>query len=263
MNISVSQYIQNYIRKIKSAFKSNRMTLLILIFYTIWEAARAAIPFEYYWNVCFFVDMISRALPYLIISSLFIETYFAENKVKCVYGYIIALIFSGAAAACGDLYFFSKAAVNEDLPVQIYEILPVKIQQIAGPRGTHMKYYAELFLRGILLILSVAIVYKSFKKTNLHFAEYVITVLHNTVKSMAVWFALGVCSSCIDSVIANCFLKAYYFEYDIQIYGRILVMNFFWMGPVGILVMGLYLGPAMILALKGVGFSAVRACSPR
>ena len=252
MNIPVSQYIQNYIRKIKSAFKSNRATLLILIFYTIWEAARTAIPSEYYWDVYFFVDIISRALPYLIISSLFIETYFAENKVKCVCGYIIALIFSGASAACGDLYLFSKAAVNKDLPVQIYEILPVNIQQIAGPSGTHMKYYAELILCGILLILSVAIVYKSFKKTKLHFAEYVITVLRNAVKSMAVWFVLGVCSSCIDSVMENCFLKAYYFEYDILIYGRTLVMDFFWMGTVGILATGLYLGPAMILTLKGV-----------
>lgn len=147
---------------------------------------------------------------------------------------------------------FSKAALNEDLPVQIYEILPVNIQHLAGPRGMRMKYYAELFLCGVLLILSVAIVYKSFKKTKLHFAEYVITVLRNAAKSMAVWFVLGVCGACIDSVMANCFLKPYYFEYDIQIYGRILVMDSFWMGPVGILVMGLYLGTAMILALKGV-----------
>ena len=29
-------------------------------------------------------------------------------------------------------------------------------------------------------------------------------------------------------------------------------MDFFWMGTVGILVTGLYLGPAMILTLKGV-----------
>lgn len=252
MKIPVSQYIQNDIRQIKSAFESNRMTLVIILSYTLWEAARAAIPYEHYWDIHFWVDMISRTFPYLIIFSLFIETYFAKSKMKCICGYIIAVIFSGAAAACGDLNIFSPAAVNEDLPVQMYRILPVNIQQIAGPSGTHMKYYAELILCGILLILSVAIVYKSFKKTKLHFEEYVITVLRNAVKSMAVWFVLGVCSSCIDSVMENCFLKAYYFEYDIQIYGRTLVMDFFWMGTVGILVTGLYLGPAMILTLKGV-----------
>ncbi|MDE5931112.1 MAG: hypothetical protein K2H40_01325 [Lachnospiraceae bacterium] len=121
MKISVFQYIRNDIRKMKSVFESNRMTLLIIIWYTIWEAARAAIPYEYYRDIHFLVDMISRALPYLIISSLFIETYFAEGKMKCVCGYIMAVIFSGAAAACGDLYIFSKAAVNKDLPVQTTE----------------------------------------------------------------------------------------------------------------------------------------------
>lgn len=60
--------------------------------------------------------------------------------------YHCASFFSGAAAACGDLYTFSKAAVNEDLPAQIYEIPPVNIQQIAGSKGMRMKYYAELFL---------------------------------------------------------------------------------------------------------------------
>lgn len=252
MNRPMSQYIQIYIRKIKSVCESNRVTLIIIIFYTIWEAARVAIPYEYYWDIHFFVGMISRALPYLIISSLFIETYYAENKVKGVCGYIIAFIFSGAAAACGDLYIFSKTAVNEGLPVQIFEILPANIQQIAGPRGTHLKYYAELFLRSILLILSVAIVYKSFKMTKLRFEEYVIKVFCNVAKSIVIWFALELCSAFVDSIMANCFFKAYYFEYDIQIAGRILVMDSLWMGPMEIFVMGLYLGPKMILALKGV-----------
>lgn len=252
MNMPVSKYMQNYIQKIKSVFESNKVTLLIIIFYTIWEAARAAIPYEYYWDIHFVVDMISRALPYLIIFSLFIETSYAENKVKCVCGYIIAFIVSGAAAACGDLYIFSKAAVNEDLPVQIYEILPVNVQQIAGPRGTHMKYYAERFLCGMLLILSVAIVCKSFKKTKLHFEEYVIKFLQSAAKSIVIWFALELCSAFVDSVMANCFLRAYYFEYNTQTAGRILVMNSLWMGPEEVLVMGLYLGPKMLMALKCV-----------
>ncbi|MDE7339800.1 MAG: hypothetical protein K2N80_04455 [Lachnospiraceae bacterium] len=240
-----------YIQQIKSAIESNRVTLVIILSYTIWEAARAAIPYEYYWDIHFLVDMISRALPYLIIFSLFIETYFAESKMKCICGYVIAVIFSGAAAACGDLYVFSPAAVNEDLPGQIYRILPVNIQQIAGPRGTYMKHYAELFLCGILLVLSVAIVYKSFKKAKLRFWEYLIRVFHIVIKSLAIWFVLDLCSAFIDSIMANYFFYEYYFEYNIQIQGRILVMNFFWMGPIEVLAMGGYLGPKMLLALKG------------
>ncbi len=250
MKIPVSQYIQNDIRQIKSAFESNRMTLVIILSYTLWEAARAAIPYEHYWDIHFWVDMISRTFPYLIIFSLFIESYFAKSKMKCICGYIIAVIFSGAAAACGDLNIFSPAAVNEDLPVQMYRILPVNIQQIAGPRGTYMKYYAERFLCGILLILSVAIVYKSFKKTRLRFGEYLIKVFHNVMKSLTIWLVLELCGAFVDSFLANYLFYEYYFEYGIQVRGKIMVMDFLWMGAIEVLVMGGYLGPKMLLALK-------------
>ena len=97
--------------------------------------------------------------------------------------------------------------------------------------------------------MSVAIVYKSFKETKLRFEEYAIKVLHNIVKSMVIWFVLKLCSVLVDSIIAHSFLRRYYFEYDIQIAGRILIMNF-WRGPVEVLVMGLYFGSKMILVLR-------------
>lgn len=135
--------------------------------------------------------------------------------------------FFRAAAACGDLNIFSPAAVNEDLPVQIYRILPVNIQQIAGPRGTYMKYYAERFLCGILLILSVAIVYKSFKKTRLRFGEYLIKVFHNVMKSLTIWLVLELCGAFLDSFLANYLFYEYYFEYGIQVRGRFWLWTFF------------------------------------
>lgn len=148
MYITVSKSIQEYIRKIKSVFESNKVTFILVILCTIGEAGVAAIPYEYYQNIDSFVDMILRVLLYLIIPSLFIETYFAESKVKYVCGYIIAFFFSGMVAACGDLYIFSK--------------MPANIQQIVGSGGIIIKDYAERFMCGILLMLSAAIVYKSF-----------------------------------------------------------------------------------------------------
>lgn len=66
---------------------------------------------------------------------------------------------------------------------------------------------------------------------------------------MAIWFVLKLCSVLADSIIAHSFLRRYYFEYDIQIAGEILIMNF-WRGPVEVLVMGLYFGSKMILVLR-------------
>lgn len=102
------------------------------------------------------------------------------------------------------------------------------------------------------MILSVAIVYKNFKKAKLSLKEYVIKVFHNVVKSIVILSILEVCAAYVDSFIAEQFLREYYFEYNIQIRGYILVMDWIYLGPVGVLVMGLYLGPKMILALRNM-----------
>lgn len=219
MKIAVTKKIQKNIREIKSVIESNKMTLIIIILFTVWEAAIAAIPFEYYWNIDFFVDMVRRTLIYLIIPSLFIETYFLESKVKNLCGYIIAFVFSGMMAACGDLYILSGV---------------------------------EIFPCGILLILFAAIIYKNFKKAKLSIKEYMIKILHNIVKSIVILSILEVCAAYVDSFMAEQFLRKYYFEYNIQIHGQILVLDWIYLGPVGVLVTGLYLGPKMILAIRNM-----------
>lgn len=228
MHISLTQRIRKFVWDIKSVWASNKVTLLLVLSYTVWEAAIAAVPYEYYWDIHFFVDMISRVLGCLIVPSLFLETCFAKSPAKCIGGYIVAVIFS----------------------VQVIALLPEKVQQIIGPRGSLFKECAEWFWGSVLVILSVAIVYKSFKSTKLPFIKYIINVFCNVAKSVAVWFVLFICSAYVDGAIQSRLLRSYYFEYDIQTEGRILVMDTFWMGPVEILVMGFYLGPKLILALK-------------
>ena len=221
MKITVSKNIQEFIRKIKSVFESNKVTLIIIILCTIGEAILSSLPYKYYRDIPSVVHSILRTLLYFIIPSLFIETYFAESKVKCVSGYIIAFIFSGVAAVCGNL--------------------PEYIKQIAGPddiltSDMLIKEYAERFLCGILLILSVAIVYRSFQKTKLRFVEYEIKVFYNVMKSIVIWFVLSFGVFFVCEIIEELLLEEYYYLAD----------------GAEILVTGLYLAPKMILALRDI-----------
>lgn len=214
MKISMSKSVQEFIRKMKSVFESNKVTLIIIILCTIGEAILSALPYRYYKDMPPAVYGILRTLLFLIIPSLFIETYFAESIVKYVWGYIIAFIFSGVAAVCIDM--------------------PANLKQMAGFNSTLIKEKAELFLCGILLILSVAVVYRSFQKTKLRFAEYEIKVFYNVMKSMVIWFVLsfGVMFVCV--IIEELFFEEYF---SLASVGEILIIGF-------------YLAPKMILALK-------------
>lgn len=221
MKITVSKNIQDFIRKMKSVFKSNKITFGIIVLCTIGEAILGALPYKYYRDIPSVVHSILRILLYLIIPSLFIETYFAESKVKYVLGYIIAFIFSGVAAVCGDM--------------------PAYIEQIAGPDNILIsdiliKEYAERFLYGILLILSVAIVYRSFQKTKLRFVEYEVKVFYNVMKSIVIWLVLSFGVFFVCEIIEELLLEEYYYLY-LSDAGEILVI-------------GLYLAPKMILALR-------------
>lgn len=221
MKITVSKNIQEFFRKMKSIFESNKITLIIIILCTIGEAILCVLPYRYYKDIPYEVLNIFRTLLYLIIPSLFIETYFAESKVKYVSGYIIAFIFSGVAAVCGDMPAYIEQIAGSD-DILISDIL--------------IKEYAERFLYGILLILSVAIVYRSFQKTKLRFVEYEIKVFYNVMKSIVIWFVLSFGVFFVCEIIEELLLDEYYYLY-LSDAGEILVI-------------GLYLAPKMILALR-------------
>lgn len=254
MGIIASKGMRNFSRDIKSVYESNKTTLLIILLYAILEAARAAVPYEYYWDIRFAVHMIRKTFGYLIIPSLFIETYFAQSKGKCICSYIVAVIFSGLMAACGDLYVFTDApAADEGMPMEVAALLREKAEWIVGPGGALLKRYAGWFLYAVLWILSIAIVYKCFKRTKLSFINYIYRVFCNVVKSFVIWRILSWGGALVDWIVESYFLREYYYEYTEWIAGKILVMGWRWMGPVEILVMGCYLGPKMILALGGAG----------
>lgn len=225
MNITVPKSIRKFVQEIKSVFESNKVTMLIIVSYTVWEAVRTAIPFEYYWDILFFIELVPRVLHCLILPSLFLETCFAQSKGKCICGYIVAVIVSGVMA----------------------------VWQMIGPDGSLFKEYAERLWGGVLLILLVAIVYKSYKKTKLSFVKYIIRLFGNVAKSFVIWCILLWCGAYVDWIVESCLLRGYYYEYNEWMRGRILVMDTLWMGPVEILIMGCYLGPKMILALRDMG----------
>lgn len=247
MIIAMSKNMQEYIRKIKSVFESNRVTLSIIILCTIVEAFIAAVPYNYYEDIDFLVSAIRRVLLYLIIPSLFIETYFTESKVKRVYGYIIAFIIFGAVAPLGDLdYAFDE--------VYIWEVY--RIEQVVGFSIAPIRKCAAVYLGVAFLILSVMILYKKYKDSQLHFNKYIIKVFQSIVKALVIWVILELCYSYTDSFMAENIFHRYYFEYTEQIYGMILILNTFYLGPVGVLIMGFYLGPEVIFALRGKGEEA-------
>ena len=214
MKITVSKNIQEFIRKIKSVFESNKVTFIIIILCTIGEAILTELPYSYYKDLSFDIYSILRALLYFIIPSLFIETYFAESKARCVGGYIIAFIFSGAVAVC--------------------EEIPANTEQIAGLSSALIREYARMFLCGILLILSIAIVYKSFQKTKLSFAEYVIKVFYNVAKTIVIWFVLSFGVIFVCTIIEELLFEEYYY---LSAVGEIFIVGF-------------YFAPKMILALR-------------
>ncbi|MCM1251720.1 MAG: DUF4153 domain-containing protein [Clostridium sp.] len=217
MKITVSKNIQEFIRKIKSVFESNKITFILIILFTIWEAVHTAIPYKYYKELPDVYFMIGDTLSCLIIPSLFIETYFAENKVKSICGYIIAVLLSETAIVC----------------VKMDE----KIEQATGLSDRLISEYFVLFAGGICLILLIAVVYKSFQKSNLSFAEYGIKVFYNVAKAMFIWFVLSFGSLFIYMIIEELFVEHY----------SIFEALFF---AEEILVMGIYLAPKMILALR-------------
>lgn len=201
--------IQELIRKIKHTFENNKITLIIIILFTIGEAvldaALSVRPYDYYVGeqpFPFDISLIIRTLGFLIIPSLFIETCLAERKVEYVCGYVNAFILSGAAAACMEL--------DADT-------------QIGGFNGILIKNYCTEFLCGIFLIFTAAILYKSFQKTGLCFAEYAVKVFHNLMKALAICFVatFGIRFVCV-------IMEALFFEdYDLSGVGEILFVGFY------------------------------------
>ena len=117
MDITISENIREHLKKVKSVFRSNTMTCCIILLYILWEVAITAIPYKYR-DIDLDVHMVGRGLLYLIIPSLFIETYFIKNGLKYICGYIIAFVISGAVAPLGDLYISI-----EDMPAcELYEL---------------------------------------------------------------------------------------------------------------------------------------------
>lgn len=238
---------QEDIRKKKSIFKNHKVTLSIILLCTIVEAFIAAVPYEYYENFDFLVfnrQTACRALLYLIIPSLFLETYFAQSKVKSICGYMIAIIISRAVAPLGDLYIFSRNEFDKKAPYEIAQIL--------HSDGALIKEAVGVYLCGIFLAMFAAIVYKYFNEAKLPFKEYVKRVFLNILKTLNILIILEIFCAYVDSVMAEEFFYRYYFDMSEQVHGMVLILDTFYFGPVGVLVLGLYLGPQMILAFRNM-----------
>lgn len=244
MHTTISENIREHLKKVKSVLKSNSMTCCIILLYILWEFGITAIPYEYR-DIDLDVDMVGRALLYLIIPSLFIETYFIKNGLKYICGYIIAFIVSGAAAPLGDLYISI-----EDMPAcELYEL-----EHTPGYKAVLLeKECVGIFLGGAFLILLLMMGYKVIKDTKQRWDDYLISIFLNVAKTMVILLILFICCTYIDSVMAEELFYRYYFDMFGQTDGMILVLDTFYLGPVGVFVIGLYFGLKVILTIKDMG----------
>lgn len=219
MNSNYPQYIREFIRKIQDIFEKNKLTFSAIILCTIVEAVWDVVPYQYYKDSFFEdnVNIILLTLLYFVIPALFMETYFAQKRTKCICGYMIAFVFSGAAAIC---------------------TAPYANIQIAGLSGKLISDYAGRFVGGILLILLAAIIYRSYQNTEMRFEEYAVKVFYNIMKALIICFVLSFGTAFICAIMGELFLS-YYYSYSIE-------------SAAVILVLGFYLAPKMVLALRNV-----------
>lgn len=244
MDTTISGNIWEHLKKVKSVLQSNTMTCCIILLYILLEFGITAIPYEYR-DFDLDVDMVGRGLLYLIIPSLFIETYFIKNRLKYICGYIIAFVISGAVAPLGELF-----VSIENLPAcEQYEL-----EQTPGYKAVLLeKECVGIYLAGTFLILLLMMVYRILKDTKQRWDDYLIKIFLNVAKTMIILIILFIFSTVVDSVMAEELLYHYYYDMAERVDGMILVLDTFYLGPVGVLVIGLYFGIKVIVTIKDMG----------
>ena len=244
MDTTISENIREHLKKVKSVLQSNSMTCCIILLYILWEFGITAIPYEYR-DFDLDVDMVGRGLFYLIIPSLFIETYFIKNGLKYICGYIIAFVISGAVAPLGELF-----VSIENLPAcEQYEL-----EHTPGYKAILLeKECVGIYLGGAFLILLLMMVYKILKDTKQRLDDYLVKIFLNVAKTMIILIILFIFCTVVDSVMAEELLYHYYYDMAERVDGMILVLDTFYLGPVGVLVIGFYFGIKVIVTIKDMG----------
>lgn len=106
------------------------------------------------------------------------------------------------------------------------------------------------------IILSLLIdTYKILKDTRQCIDDYMIYVFLNVGITMLISIILFIFCTAVDSLMAEKLFYWYYIDvmFGEQVAGRVLVLDTFYLGPVGVFVIGSYFGFKMILTLQGMG----------
>lgn len=216
MKVIILKTTQKLFHKIKHTFKNYKMTIIAIVLFTLWEAFYAVLPYKYYKLIPFELEVISRMLAFLILPSLFVETCFAGKKAASVIGYLVSAVVSLLAAVCISLDSETR---------------------IGNFSGLLIRSYTAYFTAGVLLLLLIATVYVSFKKTGIRFEEYMVKVFSNFMKLLVIFCVLSVSVMIIFSFIEELFFRDYSYYLTDAAY---------------IFALGLYLAPGMILAINNM-----------
>lgn len=210
----IQEQIQKFLIKLKTSFADYKITIIGITLLTIYGAVSSILPYGYEPSFFLDEDAVSDVLILFCSASLFVETYFGENKKAKIFGFV------GAALAAGVFTFFLE--MDETM-------------QIANLSGALLSQAAIRFMTGYILLLLVATVYCCFRKTRMQFEKYALKVFSNMFKNFIVYMILITGVTIVIGIFSVLFLEDSSLYLDLA--GSILVT-------------GLYLAPNCIMALN-------------
>lgn len=211
------EQIQKFKKNLKDSFADYKITIVGIVFLTLYGAIVSTLPYEYESSFLLYGDVLSAALSLFCVASLFVETYFRGNKKARILG------LAGAALAAGFFTFFLE--LDETV-------------QIANVSGALLSQAAVRFVAGYILLLLGAAVYCCFKKAGMQFEKYVLKVFSNMFKTFIVYTILIIGAAIVLEIFGILFLEG---------------SSFYLQSAGSILVTGLYLVPNCIIALNDMG----------
>lgn len=209
------EYIRKLYAKIRSSFQDYRVTLAGIVLTTLYTAALFVLTDEY--EMTLFDEPIfstvNRMLFYFCFGSVFVETFWVERKKGKLCAHLAAAVIAVLAAFGTDL--------DADM-------------RIAHISGDILAERTQRFLYGYVLLLVLATVYCSYKKSGLGFPEYTLKVFSNLMKTFIVFWLLSFGALFITGIVDTLLIDGYsYYDMCCEV-----------------LVIGFYLAPMCIISIR-------------
>lgn len=174
------------LQRLQVLFAGHKVSIGAWMVYAVLDAAVYVWLYDLHLILPFEEDFVFCFLKLFCLAALFSEICFPEQRLWRRCGFFMGAVFSGAGA------FFLELTGKDT---------------VLGLSGTLWRARAEEAVLGIVLLLLIGIVYCSFRKTALSFAEYMLKLAVQLLKVFSLWLILtlgvGMVSLIIDSLFLN------------------------------------------------------------